>query len=392
MLAPSPLRDALETLARLYLEYGRVKALAIVFEPRIAEKLRATQQLLDLFDAPKRLQDHLAAYHGATSPPVGWSAARRRDGRFRRGSLALPDLVEAANDLEAAIAGEKRRLRAALDPLTGGEDLRILAHLPEFQGDGSAALDLSPSPGGEIRRAVRAPSRAPLDPIFRPSYAVMSDENPHFSDDLATCARYLWTTAMREAMACNLCLITLAEYDGLPLAFYLDLARQAADEARHAAFFLRTALGFVDELAQSDETWADLQRRAASGQAALDVPREGDFYSAIWAADLRARLVLMHADTEGPAVGGLVRRLSSPLCQAREALRTGFQYVIRDEITHAKLGKRWLKHLEHDTSLLTVDETRLLRGLLLATSVEGGDLLPSSVKSRARPESAPLAQ
>ena len=93
-------------------------------------------------------------------------------------------------------------------------------------------------------------------------------------------------------------------------------------------------------------------------------------YEAILNATLFERLVLMHLDTETPGVSGLKRKIESPLSNQFPEIRRGLAIVLRDEISHSRLGKHWLEYLAPDPTVRVqeIENTRLLRGVLLLTS------------------------
>jgi uncharacterized ferritin-like protein (DUF455 family) len=161
------------------------------------------------------------------------------------------------------------------------------------------------------------------------------------------------------------------EYDGLPFDFYDHLAKQAADEANHAVRFrfLRGARLLIDELAVVDSDWRNLRERLVKSSTGLPVPVEGDFYPSIRSADLRTRLTWMQIDTEGPGVGAPTTLAESPLVVERPSIRRDLEFVIADEVTHARLGRYWMRELQRDSESLEMDDVRLLRGLLLSETV-----------------------
>ena len=93
------------------------------------------------------------------------------------------------------------------------------------------------------------------------------------------------------------------------------------------------------------------------------------FTSKLGAIHLRTRLTWMQIDTEGPGVGSLIELARQPEALARRDVQHALDHIIRDEITDARLGKRWAKALQDDANLIDMDDARLLRGLLLAETV-----------------------
>jgi uncharacterized ferritin-like protein (DUF455 family) len=134
-------------------------------------------------------------------------------------------------------------------------------------------------------------------------------------------------TTFRETVASEVAAMNIYEYDGLPWAFYLDMASQVEDEVRHSTM-CRTLLekrgGYLGQYPQ---------------------PCYGNYYRMFWEMDLIERLVALNINTEGPGVGYLgeiVRRMEKLGDVNAAAL---FSHIAYDEQRHAKIGGRWLKYL-----------------------------------------------
>jgi len=172
----------------------------------------------------------------------------------------------------------------------------------------------------------------------------------------------------------------MAEYDGLPLAFYRDMAKQTWDEVRHAVYCLDTALMLLPqlevELPYDHPTRAAVRRFRETGTG-LPVPLERNLYEAIANASLVERLVLMHHDTETPGIRTLKEHIGSQFCQVHSDIADGLAIFRRDEISHSRIGNVWFHHLVPDLEKRNtiIANTRLLRGVLLLTSFahHGGD-------------------
>jgi hypothetical protein len=201
----------------------------------------------------------------------------------------------------------------------------------------------------------------------------METPTPAFGDSVVEAVPYFWNLAAREAMASDLCSLSIIEYDGLPLAFYRDFAKQALDEAGHAKYFLSTAISQLPSLIKALSDDHSVRASATSFMktgTGLSIPKERNLYEAIWNATLAERLILMHHDTEAPAVAGMKRRIESAYCQANPDIAAGFEIVRRDEISHAHIGHTWLQYLFPDRKDLegAIRSARVMRGLLLSVA------------------------
>lgn len=226
-----------------------------------------------------------------------------------------------------------------------------------------------------VVRRIRGPIQSPLPESVRRDQSLAEVAAPAYAEDLRDAVPYMWCLAIREAMASDLCLLTLAEYDGLPLEFYVEFGKQALDEAGHALFFMEAIQTYMDELeaqldgGEEEALGAVLKEYRLTGRG-LPVPREGNLYEAIWSAGLPERLVLMHHDTEGPAVRTLEERLGTAFCESHPIIANGFKITRYDEISHTGIGGRWLRYLYPDVRVLkdVIAGTRRMRGMLLLSS------------------------
>ncbi len=182
-------------------------------------------------------------------------------------------------------------------------------------------------------------------------------------------------------MAAELCALNVLEYDGLPLAYYRDFAKQCWDEVRHAQFYLRLAVELLHDFMARAPAGHPLLPGAraflATGKG-LGVPREGNLYVVAWSAPLDERLVLMHLDTEAPAVPALRRELESPFCAKNPGIASDLALTLLDEAAHARIGKRWLAHLhpEPERRDAAIERARMLRGVYVAAALAAGAGLP----------------
>lgn len=169
-------------------------------------------------------------------------------------------------------------------------------------------------------------------------------------------------TAFRETVASEIVGLNLYEYDGLPWAFYVDMARQAEDESRHSLLMAR------------------LLHERGGDFAAFPLPYMGSYYELFWEMTLTERLVGLNLDIE--AVGhAVLSNISDRLVNAGD-FRAGeaFEFIARDERRHARIGSDWLRYLYPDvgTRRHAVEAARALTAVSMAvasTRITGGTTL-----------------
>lgn len=213
----------------------------------------------------------------------------------------------------------------------------------------------------------RSPALHQLDPIFQPSFSLLESPQPSFRDDRLSAISYFWYLSIKECLASELCALNIAEYDGLPLAFYCDMAKQCYDETRHAYHFLQTSLEWLinnPEISGAPRSAIAEHNLHIRG---LAIPIQGNFFEMIHAADLAERLILMNAKTESVAVQKLRARLSSKLSQADPHFKFATEVDLQDEISHVRIGATWLSYLMPDSKNRSekINDTMLIRGALM---------------------------
>jgi hypothetical protein len=367
---------AVVSLGQALVERGRLQAIRSFFDSSL-EKRNADSRIYSAsFECAGQIFEFCDRFLSLGEPAICWSDEAMAPGKFSDGDFTPNDVIPAIASTERRIHQALSFLRLRLDSELNDRLLRLL-HATEIAAFGSiAACDyFADAPewrqDSGIAKVFCAPVDAALDPIFEKTYSLTIENAapPVGECSVADIARRCWLTAMHEGMASRLCIITLFEYDGLPFSFYNDLAKQAADEANHAVRFLRCAKLLIDELSASSHQWSGMRYRLDESGTGLPVPFEGDFYPSIRAADLLTRMTWMHVDTEGPGVGSLIA-LSQELAVARRpAIRQALEYIIEDEITHARFGRHWVRMLENEACFIDMDDARLLRGLLLTETV-----------------------
>ncbi len=370
------LEQALEDLALLFVERGRLQAISTFFERSIEiSNLESTLYSLS-FECAGRLFKYARRHYLRVTPNISWSDSAKTNTALKDGNFRREDVQPLMVDVESKIADLISLLSINLSPHMDGRVLALLSSIGALVGIQAKPQPCSYpkiefAPAHSPTRTLKAPATAEIDPIFRPTGSLASGSfiGTESSSEKASIAERCWLTAMHESLASRLCIITLFEYDNLPFEFYDDLAKQAADEANHAVRFLHGAQELIDERAETDESWTALAAGLTEPGTGLPVPIECDFYPSIRSADLRTRLTWMQIDTEGPGVGSLIALTQEPVILQRPSIRRSLEFVVADEITHARFGRLWAKKLEREHSLIEVDDARLLRGLLLSETV-----------------------
>lgn len=279
--------------------------------------------------------------------------------------------------LDAVSASVTARSNDVASDLLGRSDTPMLEHCHRFierefpahpstrtptKYDGSASWTEQ-----EVSRAFRAPLVHHIDPVFKPTYSLRSAPQPGFRDNQIGAISYCWYLAIKECLAAELCALNVSEYDGLPLAFYRDMAKQCYDETRHACYFLHTSLRWLSERAFASDALSTALSELDETGTGLPIPVEGNFFETIHVADVAERLILMNAKTETIAIGKLKERLAGKLCAADPVLKLATEVDLQDEISHVRIGMKWLRFLIPEQRALNekIADTMLIRGVLM---------------------------
>jgi len=368
----SDLVCGLTTLARLC-------ALRALAEPSLETQRDAARAAAARMEQANALDEFIVRHYGRKARGVQWPAAWRPDvfGSLRDGEVVIALLCLQEDALGGAIAAEIHALEMLAGPSELNDPLceHLAALLEMLPGPNGVELRLEcPDPPGGARQVLRGPATVGMDHVFKGSFSVFDRNLPAQPDSARTASPHFWCLALRESMASELCALCMIEYDGLPLAFYRDMAKQAWDEARHARFFLHCAFATLPEYVASasgdDPLLPDARNHLETGSG-LPVPREGNLYGAIWAAHLDDRLVLMHLDSESPGVAEFRRQRQLPYIRQHPEISEGLEVAALDEASHARLGRRWLDHL-HPTPegrAAAIERAMLLRGVFILSAV-----------------------
>lgn len=379
------LKERLADLCVLTQNYARLFALTVIDESDYRKKSQSAARLVDVFQAAASMQQWAARQFHSSSFAVSWNdkfnPAYRNilvNGHVDRGVLeaALADVwvimcATQADMISVCLASREFSHWAPLvsNLIANSPPTQIPASAPRFSSRDFLRVDRS------VRvptKKVTGPRTSHLDSAFSAGYSLQEFAAPIRADRIELMVPYFWTLSAREAMVCDLCLLSAIEYDGLPLQFYGDMARQAADEARHAVMYLDLAIelmpSYLESARQGDHT-AKLIRKFLNGSGKLPVPKEGNLFSCMWHANLEERLVIMQITTEGAAVASTRQAIDSTLAQKFPSVKRAFEVDYYDEVAHTRIGTRWLRYLCPNAAgrKNAIENAKLLRGILILT-------------------------
>jgi hypothetical protein len=400
------LKQRLAELCVLLPTYARLAALKVIDEAVYRRKLTLARDVLSIFHAAVTVQQWVRQQFHCSASPVGWpdefNPSRLgvlSDGRIDPTALSYSlscvcSAILAARSaaLECCSFREFSHWVPTIEELFSKipmEGVDKPANGPRsFQVAERAALSRVPT------KAVVGPRLSRLDPIFACQYSLREFSAPIRADRLEAMVPYFWTLSSREAMVCDSCLLSIVEYDGMPLRFYVDMARQAADESRHAVMYLDLAIelmpAYLESPARDPKTAAFIES-FLNHRGGLPTPREGNLFSCMWHASLEERLVIMQIATEGAAVSSTRRAIRSSLARQFPSVMRAFEVDYYDEVAHTRIGTTWLRHLCPDAEERknAIESTKLLRGILLLTCFASDDETVSDAASRMRRTSLP---
>lgn len=178
-----------------------------------------------------------------------------------------------------------------------------------------------------------------------------------------------WQLAHRETIAGLLCALNVIEYDNMPFEFYYDMLKQLYDELKHSIFYLEYSINVIS----GNSNYKDVQTIASNGKITykLPVPKENDFYFSFLNANLIERLVLMQLDAEGVSIKGRKKKLKSNTSHLQPPFLEGLHVDLNDEISHARYGYKWLKHIlpNKERRLDEIEQARQMKSLLFLASI-----------------------
>ena len=225
-----------------------------------------------------------------------------------------------------------------------------------------------------VERVFFGPAKIKEDKIFDTSYNDVGYTLPENGNTLEEIVPSCWSVAQGELRACELCALSVIEYDNLPLQFYWDFSKQSWDEARHALIYLNLSLSFFDTVITMIEKTHPLYKIIKSfkeNKSGLPLPKDRNTWDAIINAELEERIILLNILTEGPAVARLTHKIKKEICTRYPQIKRVLEYDKADEMFHARIGNYWLKYLIPNlkSRKQKIEDAKLMKGFLLLTSI-----------------------
>ena len=353
---------------------GRLHALRNLGAHHVLDREAAARDFVKCIDAASQLEDFASRYYHARRDLVSWPLTihRDRDSIVVNGEIDLSALMAVTAQVEVSTIAILEGLRAIAESSLLARPLLLLLQRTEFcfpphSTEGLPYSSLSFDHCDRPTKVLRGPTTVHLGPHFKLTYSVTDQRPPEFGESIEENVPYFWVMAARETLASQMCALSAVEYDGLPLAFYSDMAKQCWDEARHSLSFVLLARKITVAKQNGTENGGSQFEAEDEG---FPIPKEGNFYEAMLNADLAQRLVLMNQRTEAPAIPSITKRLSSEFCRQHESVAEFYEFDRVDETSHAAIGNRWLRQLIPDESErnAVAEEADLLRGVLMLTA------------------------
>ena len=196
-----------------------------------------------------------------------------------------------------------------------------LAAIGGVLGDGPRSA--SPvAPAFTERLAYTVPLIARRDPRFTPAIVHMPKDPPQTAREEQV---WIGINHANEMWAAEAPLAMMWQFPTMPWQFYLDVARWAYDESRHATMGLR-------------------RMQAWGFEPGIDFPLVADHYNSISDQGPLQVLVLLHAfEQSGPAWKQDLKARYEEMGDAFSAQDCDYDWA--DEAIHLKYGHTWLRHL-----------------------------------------------
>jgi hypothetical protein len=369
-------------LAEAFMTLGRLTALQALNSGQLRDKNLLIEKSAEFIETANQISIFLNRSYAFKSPLVTWHEnSHPIKNRFLISEgIDNRRIEEFQNHLLAAILYEiNKTIKNIESCLNLQPALRFLKKITLVNNFANTNAKISMLLGSSVihtnasYKSLNGPPHVTLDKAFFPTDSLLETDVAEYGDTVLEAAPYYWGLSARESVAADMCCLSLIEYDGLPIDFYRDMAKQAWDESRHAIYFLDVAVNLLPELQSvlhnNDLLYLHIDNFLQTGTG-LPIPLERNLYEALWNATLEERFVLMHLDTEKPGINRLKQKIASTFSKAHPDIAVGLEIVLREEITHARLGKKWLQYLipnNQDRDKL-IERTRLFRGMLLLTS------------------------
>jgi uncharacterized ferritin-like protein (DUF455 family) len=121
---------------------------------------------------------------------------------------------------------------------------------------------------------------------------------------------------------------TVCDFEDVPWEFTLDMARQVWDESRHTEIYERLLRHVQSKLGEYPETRL--------------------LWECACAEDPAARVAGVNRGLEGLACDVFAQLIELAKKQGDPIIERAVDYVLADEITHVRMGSRWMRQLTED--------------------------------------------
>lgn len=301
---------------------------------------------------------------------------RRREGLLRATALELPvplglqrlmKYLDAAPDVATMLSGLYGFLRprliaryrehlAGTDPVGDGPSRRVLGQgLEELQAAAGPASDELPAArlselellwherlSGEALPEAQAlwgpldrvPSAARDPRLLRVEAGSMGVLTVDSVNEPLDVARFLHADLDEEYTTLELCARSSYEHPDMPWAFHADMARQAADECRHAT----AMLGLLEARGHRHGDFP-VTTGSYDGLYAFAPCEEGSRKELLW------RILIRQTFMEGLALDFLAHNTKRREAAGQNDIAHVLEYILADEVFHAESGVRWSAYL-----------------------------------------------
>ncbi len=371
--------SCLSALNSYVLLLGRLYFLRLLLEESLQQKLINSQKGFSFIDCSLKLESLLTKSFNQKKRTFKW------DDKIKNiiEDICKNNNIEILNSLESQLEIKSNSIVQflisksendfLLIPLNGIlNDLRMLLENRPFENYVSTDIDTLGSKN--VERVIFGPPEIKLDKVFDPTYENLEYTLPENANTLEEIVPSCWSVAQGELRACELCALSIIEYDNLPLQFYWDFSKQSWDEARHSIIYLNLSLSFFEVLMKILDNSSPLYLIIKSFQekkSGLPLPKDRNTYDAILNAELEERIILLNILTEAPAVGKLTQKIKKEICYHYPQIKRVLEFDKVDEMFHARIGNYWLKYLIPNLNKRKqkIEDAKLLKGFLLLTSI-----------------------
>jgi len=296
-------------------------------EPVIREGWRRVMERLDAAPDTATL---IGGLYGAVWP-------RRLDLYHRHmestDPLADGESVHLLGTLIDDVSAEHEWGSAALRELDGTPDQRFLDELEAAWRNREDGRDLPLRDGiwKPLDRVPRAARPAGLEHCDRGALGVVTVDAVAEPMDVAG---FLHVDLDEEYATVELIARNSYEHPEMPWEFHLDMARHAADEARHALVVERL-------LNDRGFSYGDFPIRTSSydGLYEFSPCEPGSTKELLW------RMLIRQTFMEGLAIDSLAHDVRRRTAAGQHDISRAMDYLLRDEVFHAGSGLKWSSHL-----------------------------------------------